>query len=141
MRPVRTRSYHVAFSVLTLYFVFPAVLRALDALSHFEFLLLIPFISFRLTGSYVLYSIARTHYPGYCKPLALWLCAIGWSRLAMDPLPLSAFFALMLPLLPAPVAAVLSSLTVQALLPWLAMVDCARRNVIDISRNFPKLKR
>lgn len=115
--------------MFTAYCALPCGLYLVGVLPLFDLLILLPFISFRLTGKYVLHSVLHKQYKGYDIVLGMWLLALAWAHLFMAPLPFSLFysrFASWFGYDPFP------QLTLQRVLPFVIIAHTALRNCSDV---------
>lgn len=78
-------------------------------------------VSFRITGSFVLYSVLGRRYSGLDQATVVWLVGIALANLVLDPITLRGF-------------------TLQAFLPYLAAIHLAGLNLIDIARHLHQLR-
>lgn len=112
------------------YCAVPSAMYLSGALPLFELLVLFPFISFRITGQYVLCSVLQKRYCGYDFVMALSLAALAWAHFMMDPVPLSNFYSRLVPALgfdPLP------PMTLQRALPYLIALHTWQRNLADVA--------
>ncbi|MDP2307948.1 MAG: CDP-alcohol phosphatidyltransferase family protein [Pseudomonadota bacterium] len=90
------------------------------ALDTLAFTLLVAFLSFRMTGSFVLHSILGRPYSGLDAGAIVWVAAIAASHVSP---PMS-----------------LGPTTLRAVLPYLACAYLAVRNLSDVARHFDALR-
>ena len=104
------------------------------------FLMASTFVSFRISGSYVLFTIVGRRYGGFDWGIPVGIAAIAVAGLTGEPLALGGYTvpALMRPL---PLGGYLvAPETYVALLPYLFCLYLAGRNVIDLARHFSALR-
>ncbi len=99
----------------------------LGGMSTRDFILLLSLVSFRVTGSYVLYTIVNKPFPGIDRSLYAWIVLLSAATAA--------------PLIPFTVPVVGWSLTVQYVLPWICMAQITVTNVLDLAANYATIKR
>ena len=105
------------------HFVFAGLLSAFGALyllgvlDQYAFALMLLFCSFRVCGTYVLFTIVKRPYGGGDLGIVAFIAAIVAGHYLLPPLTLA------------------GSLTVQALLPYLACTYMFARNMIDFTRH------
>jgi phosphatidylglycerophosphate synthase len=92
-------------------------LYLLGALDLYAFALCLIFTSFRVCGTYVLFTIVKRPYGGGDLGVVAFLAAIAGAHFLLPPLALGA-------------------LTLQTLLPYLACAYMLARNLIDFSRHY-----
>lgn len=96
------------------------VLQLLGAIEMNAFLLCIVCVSFRISGSYVLWTLVGRPYRGFDAGIVAWLVLIAAGHW----------------LLPADASGMAG---LRPLLPYLACAYCVARNAVDFSRNFAAL--
>lgn len=96
------------------------VLELAGAIDMNAFLLCIVCVSFRISGSYVLWTLVGRPYRGFDAGIAAWLALIAVAHW----------------LLPSDASGIGS---LRPLLPYLACAYCVARNAMDFSRNFAAL--
>ncbi len=97
-----------------------AALYLLGVMGQVTFLLSIVLLSFRISGSYVLFTIVGQSYRGYDLGVALLLIAIFIAHTALAPVALGPW-------------------SLAAVLPWLTMVYIIARNLVDFVRHYRTL--
>jgi hypothetical protein len=128
--PCVAHSLIAVFSAFSLYCAVPCAMYLHGSLPLFELLVVFPFISYRLTGQYVLCSVLQKRFCGYDIVLGLWLLALAWAHFVMEPVPLFNFYSKLIPMIgfdPLP------SLTLQQLLPWIIAAHTFQRNLADVA--------
>lgn len=95
-------------------------LHLLGAIDLNAFLLCIIFVSFRISGSYVLWTLVGRAYAGFDAGVAAWIGAIAAGHWLLAPVELG-------------------GVTIQWLLPYLVCAYCVVRNLVDFSRNYSAL--
>lgn len=98
-----------------------AALYLMQAIDVYAFVLSIVFVSFRISGTYVLFTIVGRRYHGNDRGVWLWLAAICFAHTMCPALPLG-------------------PVTLQAVLPYLACLYMIGRNLSDFSRHYGQLK-
>jgi phosphatidylglycerophosphate synthase len=109
--------YHLLFVVMCSGL---GLLYWLGAIDTYAFALVLTFVSFRISGTYVLFTIVRRRYDGNDWGVLAWLAAM-FAGYFMAPISLGPF-------------------TLQALLPYLACVYMVGRNMRDFSQYYGVLK-
>jgi hypothetical protein len=112
-------------------------LHLMGALGRVQFLLIISFVSFRITGCYVMYSILQKQYKGYDGAIFAWLAAIVWGHFFMAALPMSTLFSALLPY----TGDFFFGLTVQQMLPWCLCAHLGQRNLAELNKNYYVIKK
>ncbi len=110
--------YHLYFVAYCLGF---GALYLLDIIGTITFALAVIFVSFRITGSYVLFTIIKKRFSGADWAIGLWIAAIFVAHYAFNPIKLGAQ-------------------TLQYYLPAMALAYMVARNLIDFVRFFPLLR-
>jgi phosphatidylglycerophosphate synthase len=111
--------YHALFVVMGAGFAALYLLRAIDV---YAFALTIVCASFRISGTYVLFTLVRRPFNGNDAGIWFWLAALYAAHFV-------------LPLLGVQLPGALT-----ALLPYLACIYMVTRNLIDFSRHYRELK-
>ena len=110
--------YHLSFVAYCVGF---GALYLLDIIGMITFVLAVIFVSFRITGSYVLFTIIKKRFSGSDWAIALWIVAILLGHYVVDPISFGVR-------------------TLQYYLPALALAYMVGRNLIDFVRYFPLLR-
>lgn len=110
--------YHLYFVAYCLGF---GALYLLGVIGMMSFVLAVIFVSFRITGSYVLFTIIKRRFDGADVNIALCIAAIALGHYAVDPIPLGQH-------------------TLQYYLPAMACSYMVIRNLFDFVRYFPLLR-
>jgi phosphatidylglycerophosphate synthase len=110
--------YHLPFVAFCLGF---GALYLFGIIGMVSFVLAIIFVSFRVSGTYVLYTIIGKRFNGADWNIALWIAAIALGHAALDPIPFGQH-------------------TLQYYLPAMAYAYMVTRNLIDFVRYFPLLR-
>lgn len=108
---------HVLFYLFCAAF---AALYILGMMSTLVFALSIIFLSFRITGTFVLQTVLKRPYDGWDAGIIFWLLAIPAGHFFLGPV-------------------VVQGYRVDQLVPHLAILYMAGRNLIDLARNFEEL--
>jgi len=103
-----------------------------DAMSPLSFCLSLVAFSFRINGSYVLYSVVKKIFNGYDTLLVEWCVVIMWANFAMEPIPASKFYS--------KIVFMESNITLQQVLPIMMCAHIVVRNLHDLHTNFNKLR-
>lgn len=107
-------------------FLVPACgISALYLLGHYSFFmctLLVSCISFRITGSYVLYSILGRPYNGWDWSLTIGVALLVWSCTIMSPLPVTTWYGQIIPPLKTWTDSLLITVNATSADGWLAWV-------------------
>jgi len=129
---------HLRFVALCCGFVALYLLGAIDAVA---FILAISFLSFRITGSYVLRSIVKRPYSGFDWGVVFWIGAIALAFFYLgQPLSLGGYHVTWMV---EPLSVGGYSFTVKGYfpyLPYLSLFYMAGRNLIDFARHFNELR-
>lgn len=91
------------------------------ALEVHAFSLLVVFLSFRICGSYVLYTILQRPYRGNDWSIAVWIAVLAGAHFGLPPRQVA-------------------GIELSALLPYVACLHLAGRNLIDFARAYPALR-
>jgi len=125
----RSHRYFAEFVFLNL---IVSYLFYIDAIGTLDFCLIESFISFRVTGSYVLYSIIQRPYNGRDLTLYFWLCVMLFGRFVMAPVPVSLFYSKLLPY----TGDFLYGTDVQQLFPYFLYFHITKANIQELYRNY-----
>lgn len=117
--------------------VVPSFLHICGFIGEFPFVLVLCFVSFRITGSYVLHSIVYRPYSGMDQDIVYWMLAWFYSHVAMLQLPMNVFYTRLVPY----TGDFFYGASLQDMLPYALCVHIAVKNVIDVSRELSRLKR
>jgi hypothetical protein len=98
-----------------------AALYLAGAIDMYAFVLSIVFVSFRITGTYVLFTIVDRRFHGNDWGVWAWLALMAVLHTVCPPLPLG-------------------PVSVQAVLPYLACLYMIGRNLADFSKYYSQLK-
>jgi phosphatidylglycerophosphate synthase len=109
---------HVPFVVYCAAF---GALYLAGALEVHGFSLLVAFVSFRICGSYVLFTILKRPYRGNDWSIAVWVVALALAHFALEPRQVA-------------------GIGLQTLLPYVACLHLAGRNLSDFARAYPTLQ-
>jgi phosphatidylglycerophosphate synthase len=110
--------HHLPFVLLSAGF---SALHLLGIIDRMTFLLSIVLLSFRITGSYVLFTVLGRRFSGFDLGVALLIVATLAAHYLIAPIPLA-------------------GRTVQFFLPLLACLYMVGRNLIDFARSYPELR-
>jgi phosphatidylglycerophosphate synthase len=110
--------YHLSFVTYCIGF---GALYLLDIIGMITFVLAVIFVSFRVTGSYVLFTIIRKRFGGADWAIVFWIAAIFLGHYLVDPIQFG-------------------PRTLQYYLPAMAFAYMIGRNLIDFVRYFPLLR-
>ncbi|MDD9965933.1 MAG: hypothetical protein OXR73_06920, partial [Myxococcales bacterium] len=119
LRLGRHLKYHLMFVGMTFAF---GGLYLLGGLSLYEFALCLVFTSFRISGSYVLFTLLRRPFGGMDMGIVVWLLAIAFAHFLLGPTPTTDGFK------------------AQALLPYGACLYMIIRNALDFARQYERLR-
>jgi phosphatidylglycerophosphate synthase len=98
-----------------------AVLYLTSIIDVGAFLWSIVLISFRMSGSYVLFTILQQRFHGFDLGIALWATVIAAAHFFVEPFKVGGY-------------------DIHLYLPYLACLYMLTRNLIDFVRHFPELK-
>ncbi|MCA9670618.1 MAG: CDP-alcohol phosphatidyltransferase family protein [Myxococcales bacterium] len=129
---------HLRFVLLCSAF---AALYLTGAISALTFMLAVTFVSFRITGTYVLNTIVQRPFGGFDWGIAAFIVAIAGASLAIGG-PMS-IQGLRVAFLVEPISVGGYSLTLGAYVPYvpyLAFLYMVTRNLVDFSRHFSALR-
>jgi phosphatidylglycerophosphate synthase len=110
--------HHLPFVLLCAGF---AALHLLEVVDRTTFLLSVLFLSFRITGSYVLFSILKQRFCGFDLGVALLLGSMLAAHYLIEPIPFAAR-------------------TVQYYLPLATCLYMVVRNLVDFFRHYSELR-
>lgn len=127
----------IKFFLFMLLQVAPAYLHLAGFIGVFPFALVVSFVSFRITGSYVLNSIVTRPYDGVDAATVYWLLAWFYGHIAMDQLPMNVFFSRLLPF----TGDFFGGCSVQDMMPYAMCAHLAAKNVADVTRQLGRLRR
>lgn len=109
--------HHLPFLLICAGF---AALYILGAMGQVAFLFGIVFVSFRISGSYVLFTLVGQPYRGYDPGIVLLLLAMFGARFALSPVALGPW-------------------TLLGAMPWLTVAYIIARNLLDFARHYRKI--
>jgi hypothetical protein len=110
--------YHMVFVAMVAGW---AALYLLGAIDVYTFLLTIVFTSFRISGTYVLFTIVKRRFGGNDAGILLWIAATFAAHYLLEPL-------------------ALGPLPLRDALPYLACAYMLARNLVDFSRHYAELR-
>lgn len=110
--------YHLLFVAMSAGF---GALYLLHAIDLYAFALTLTFVSFRICGTYVLFTIVKRRYDGNDWGVFAWLALMFAAHFLLAPIPLGPF-------------------SLQALLPYFACAYMVARNLLDFSQYYGVLK-
>jgi len=119
LRLGKSLRYHLYFVGMT--FGFGGLYLA-GALNMYEFALCLVFTSFRISGSYVLFTLLRRPFSGMDFGIIAWLLVIGGAHYLLPPTLAAGGF------------------DVQTLLPYAACLYMIMRNALDFVRQYERLR-
>eukprot|EP00823_Brevimastigomonas_motovehiculus_P004464 TRINITY_DN2954_c0_g1_i1.p1 TRINITY_DN2954_c0_g1~~TRINITY_DN2954_c0_g1_i1.p1 ORF type:complete len:401 (+),score=54.50 TRINITY_DN2954_c0_g1_i1:122-1324(+) len=146
LRDFVARFDHVMYRPFYVFVTYNALVGLLflhGDMSVMAYVMVTVFISFRIIGSYVLYSILERPYVGMDPALIYWLLLFVWMNYVVAPVPVLACFTSLLPYMQAwlpSVYHILEMLTLQDLLPLSLCLYVGKSNLQDLLSNLHLIK-